>query len=143
MGTHQDPYVVPKAFTGGEVAKKSRGPEDKLELREGREAFSHEKCPGWRVPRTHLSLKRKTAMMRVPNQVAMSNTGTDRLVTVHMLHVTNSALRGNSGRYKKVTSAQTLKDLEKQSVRNKTTPGEGFTPRTLPLCCVDIMWFLT
>lgn len=64
-------------------------------------------------------------------------------MTDHMLHVTNCAPHSTSKSYRKVASAQKLKDLEKQSIRNTTPAGDGFSPWTLSLCCVAIVWFLT
>lgn len=60
-----------------------------------------------------------------------------RLMMVHMLRANNSALHGISGSYRKVASAQTPKDLEKQSMRNTITLGDGFTLRTLSLSVVQ------
>lgn len=63
--------------------------------------------------------------------------GMARLMMVHMLRANNSALHGISGSYRKVASAQTPKDLEKQSMRNTITLGDGFTLRTLSLSVVQ------
>lgn len=65
----------PDGFYGRGSGKDSVGRTNKLEIRDGRAAFSHEHCLRRRVLRTPLGLQRKTAaVIRGPDQLAMSDT---------------------------------------------------------------------